>query len=60
MNKFFTIYAWSVIAMLGFGHWWGWSWVDADRLSGVPRSVRDNPGSYRSTYSHNTHYTGGK
>lgn len=38
----------------------GWTWSDADRLSGVPRSVRDNPGSYRSIYTTYTHYTGGK
>jgi hypothetical protein len=26
----------------------------------VPRSIRDNPGSYRSIYSSYHHYTGGK
>jgi len=26
----------------------------------VPRSIRDNPGSYRSVYGYYHHYTGGK
>jgi hypothetical protein len=60
MNRFYNVYGWLILGLLGFLHWYGWAWVDADRLTGVPRTVRDNPGSYRSTYTQHTHYTGGK
>jgi hypothetical protein len=38
----------------------GWSLARIDEVKNVPRSVRDNPGSYRSVYSSYHHYTGGK
>ena len=38
----------------------GWSLDKTKQLNNVPRSVRDNPGSYRSVYSSYHHYTGGK
>ncbi len=60
MYKLFQIYGIAVMALLALAHWTGWAWVDLDRLRDVPRSVRDNPGSYRSVYTHYTHYTGGK
>jgi hypothetical protein len=37
--------------------------MSLDRISqikNVPRSIRDNPGAYRSIYSSYHHYTGGK
>jgi hypothetical protein len=38
----------------------GWSLASINQVKNVPRSVRDNPGSYRSVYSSYHHYTGGK
>jgi len=38
----------------------GWSLARVNEVKKVPRSVRDNPGSYRSVYSSYHHYTGGK
>ena len=38
----------------------GWSLNSVNEVKNVPRSVRDNPGSYRSVYSGYHHYTGGK
>jgi hypothetical protein len=38
----------------------GWSLANINEVKNVPRSVRDNPGSYRSVYSSYHHYTGGK
>jgi len=38
----------------------GWSLANVNEVKNVPRSVRDNPGSYRSVYSSYHHYTGGK
>jgi len=51
-----------VIVMLGLGtaQYRGWSLATVNEVKNVPRSVRDNPGSYRSVYSSYHHYTGGK
>jgi hypothetical protein len=38
----------------------GWSMASVNQLKNVPRSVRDNPGSYRSVYGFNPRYSGGK
>ena len=38
----------------------GWSSLPHYVAHNVPRSVRDNPGSYRAIYTSHTHYVGGK
>ncbi|GAB4361143.1 MAG: hypothetical protein OHK0021_05230 [Bryobacter sp.] len=38
----------------------GFSFNKGDVIRNVPRSIRDNPGSYRSIYSNYFRYTGGK
>ena len=45
---------------VSFAEYRGWSLNRVDEVLNVPRSVRDNPGSYRSVYSSYHHYTGGK
>ena len=52
-----AICAWSV---LGRGAVPGMEPRPVNEVKNVPRSVRDNPGSYRSVYSAYHHYTGGK
>jgi hypothetical protein len=39
-----------LIATLGFAEWRGWSFTRTNEVKNVPRSVRDNPGSYRPAY----------
>ncbi len=39
-----------LIATLGFAEWRGWSLMRPTEVKNVPRSVRDNPGSYRPAY----------
>ncbi len=34
--------------------------ASANQMRGVPKSVRDNPGAYRSIYGGYSHYVGGK
>ncbi len=48
--RWYRIYAAAVVAFLGWAHWTGWSHTDVDEVKGVPKSVRNNPGSYRSPY----------
>jgi hypothetical protein len=57
---FFFVYGLIVLTVVAFAEYRGWSLNRVDEVLNVPRSVRDNPGSYRSVYSSYHHYTGGK
>ena len=51
------------IALLGFAGWAeyrGWYWSRTTEVRGVPKSIRDNPGIYRSIYTGYGRYSGGK
>lgn len=60
MSRFYR--AWAALVALGtaWALWTGWWITPVDKVAGVPKSVRDNPGSYRSHYAHYRRYTGGK
>ena len=60
MRKFFMIYGLVVLGTVSFAEFRGWSLNRIDEVRNVPKSVRDNPGSYRSVYGYYHHYTGGK
>jgi len=60
MRSLYTIYGVMVLGLLSFAEYSGWSLAAVNQLKNVPRSVRDNPGSYRSVYNSYHHYTGGK
>lgn len=59
-HKLYLLYGLLVVGAMGTAQWAGWSLASVNQSKTVPRSVRDNPGSYRSTYSSYHHYTGGK
>lgn len=46
----YTIWAVVVLAVLGSAQYRGWSLTRANESRNNPRSVRDNPGAYRSSY----------
>jgi hypothetical protein len=54
------IYAVAVLGAVSLAEYRGWSLNRVDEVLNVPKSVRDNPGSYRSVYGYYHHYTGGK
>ena len=60
IRRLFFIYGLAVLAAVGLAEYRGWSLNRIDEVLNVPKSVRDNPGSYRSVYSSYHHYTGGK
>jgi hypothetical protein len=60
MRSFFLIYGVAVLASVSLAEYRGWSLNRIDEVLNVPKSVRDNPGSYRSVYGLYHHYTGGK
>ena len=60
MRNTFLIYGIAILSALAWVEYRGWSLNRVDELMNVPKSVRDNPGSYRSVYGYYHHYTGGK
>ena len=60
IRRLFFIYGIAVLAALVFAEYRGLSLNRVDQIPNVPKSVRDNPGSYRSVYGYYHHYTGGK
>ena len=60
MTKFYGGYGLLLTMFSSFLAFKGFVLNKGDEVRNVPRSVRDNPGSYRSVYSNYHHYTGGK
>lgn len=60
MSRLYRAWAVLVAAAVAGALWRGWWLTPVEKVTGVPKSVRDNPGSYRSHYSHYRRYTGGK
>jgi hypothetical protein len=60
MRVLYILYGSAVLVGLSIAQYQGWSLARINEVKNVPRSVRDNPGSYRSVYSSYHHYTGGK
>ena len=59
-SRFYNIYGVLVILFLGYAHLFGIGFGEVDEVPNVPKTVRSNPGSYRSHYSSHVHYSGGK
>ncbi len=60
MSRWYPAYALFVAGACAWALWTGWWTSPAEKISNVPKSVRDNPGSYRSHYSSYHRYYGGK
>ena len=60
MRILYILYGAAVLVGLSVAQYQGWSLARVNEVKNIPRSVRDNPGSYRSVYSSYHHYTGGK
>lgn len=50
MVRFYLLWAVVVLGGLGYAQYTGWSFSKVDEARTDPRSVRNNPGSYRPTY----------
>ena len=60
IRNLYVVYGIIVLGTLAMAEYRGWSLNSVNEVKNVPRSVRDNPGSYRTVYSGYHHYTGGK
>ncbi len=59
-HPIYLAYGIAILMLTGVAEYRGWSFLSPNEVKNVPRSVRDNPGSYRSIYRPFPHYTGGK
>lgn len=60
MKSLFSIYGLLVAGWVGYSQWSGWSIDRVNELKNVPKSIRDNPGAWRSHYGGYGRYSGGK
>jgi hypothetical protein len=49
-----------LLGLVSLAEYRGWSYLDVNEVKNVPKSVRDNPGSYRPFYRAHPRYFGGK
>jgi hypothetical protein len=59
-NPFYMAYGVVLLGLLGAAQYTGWSFQKVNEVKNVPRTVRDNPGAYRSHYGGYYRYFGGK
>ncbi len=50
MTRLYTLWGALVLLTLGFAQYRGWTFTSVNESRTNPRSVRDNPGAYRSSY----------
>ena len=59
MSRFYLGYCALLAATLTVTQFNGWCLADYDKVVDIPTTVRNNPGSYRSHYTHHySHYSG--
>ncbi len=59
-HPLYTAFATLLFGFAALATWQGWSLTSVDEVKNVPRSVRDNPGAYRTIYRSHPRYFGGK
>ncbi len=59
-SPLYLIYSATLLAVMALAEWRGWHFGSLNQARETPRSIRDNPGAYRSTYGGYSRYTGGK
>ncbi len=59
-HPFYLVYGLALLGMVGLAEYRGWSLTRVNELRDVPKSVRDNPGAYRSHYMYYPRHVGGK
>jgi hypothetical protein len=59
-NPLFLAYGVLLLGLTGYAEYNGWSLSRVNERMNVPKTVRDNPGAYRSAYLGYSRYIGGK
>ncbi len=58
--RLYAMYALLLLGGVAFAEYRGWSFLSVNEVKNVPKTVRDNPGAYRSHYAYYSRYIGGK
>lgn len=56
----YSLFGVFLLGAASLGQWMGFGLGNVNEVRNVPKSVRENPGVYRSHYSFLPHYFGGK
>jgi hypothetical protein len=56
----YLIYSMMLLTGVTLAEYRGWALSRVDQVKNVPKTVRDNPGAYRSHYGFYPRYVGGK
>lgn len=59
-NPLYMAYGVVLLGLLSVAQYTGWSFQKVNEVKNVPKTVRDNPGAYRSHYGGYYRYFGGK
>lgn len=59
-HPIYTLFGLAMLGLTGYTQYRGWSFLSYNEVRNVPKTVRDNPGVYRSHYAGVPHYFGGK
>jgi hypothetical protein len=59
-HPFYLVYGLALLSFTGWTQYRGWGSMMINEVKNVPKTVRDNPGSYRSHYGYHPRYFGGK
>jgi hypothetical protein len=59
-HPIYFLYGLLVLATVGAAELRGWTLLRATEVRNVPRSIRENPGAYRTIYRGGGRYMGGK
>ena len=59
-HPFYLGYGVILLGLVSFAEYRGWSFLSVNQVKNVPKSVRDNPGAYRSHYGFYPRHIGGK
>jgi hypothetical protein len=60
MNSLYLLFGILMIGFAGTAEYRGWTFSPINENKVAPKSIRDNPGAYRSTYGGYSRYIGGK
>lgn len=58
--RFYAGYGLLLLWLYAVASWRGWSFTKVEEARDLPKTVRDNPGAYRSHYAGRSHHFGGK
>jgi hypothetical protein len=60
-HPIYLLYGLLILGALSVAEWRGLSWQRVNEVKNVPKTIRDNPGAYRSHYGYYPgRYVGGK